>query len=316
MFGYIVKKVLSCVLTVFIVSVFAFMLIHVLPGDPARLSLGEEASQEAVDALRAEMNLDKPYVTQYVLWAKGIFEGDWGDSIRYKRPIEDVIAERLQKTLILGIPALLLASACGIVFGIISARKKGSALDQTITFASTVGLGTPVFWIAILLIYIFSVKLRLLPIQGYTSPTEDFEEFIKKAILPIISMAVALVAAVARQTRSNMLEILNQDYIRTSRANGIAKGAVVYKYALKNALIPVITIIGLQVRNVIGGAVVVEQVFNIPGLGSMMTAAVTNRDYLLIQAGVLVISIITVGCNLVVDILYGFIDPRIRKDWR
>lgn len=316
MFGYIVKKVFSCVLTVFIVSVFAFMLIHVLPGDPARLSLGEEASQEAVDALRAEMNLDKPYVTQYVLWAKGILEGDWGDSIRYKRPIEDVISERLQKTLILGIPALLLASACGIVFGIISARKKGSALDQTITFASTVGLGTPVFWIAILLIYIFSVKLRLLPIQGYTNPTEDFEGFIKKAILPIISMAVALVAAVARQTRSNMLEILNQDFIRTSRANGIAKGAVVYKYALKNALIPVITIIGLQVRNVIGGAVVVEQVFNIPGLGSMMTAAVTNRDYLLIQAGVLVISIITVGCNLAVDILYGFIDPRIRKDWR
>lgn len=316
MFGYIIKKVFSCIFIVFIVSVFAFALIHVLPGDPARLSLGEEASQEAVDALRAEMNLDKPYVVQYILWAKGIMEGDWGESIRYKRPIEDVISERLQKTLILGIPALLLASLCGIVFGILSAMKKGSPLDQIITFTSTVGLGTPVFWIAILLIYVFSVKLRLLPIQGYTSPTEDFGAFLQKAILPIISMAVALVAAVARQTRSNMLEIINQEYIRTSKANGISGGTVVYKYALKNALIPVITIIGLQVRNVIGGAVVVEQVFNIPGLGSMMTAAVTNRDYLLIQAGVLVISVITVGCNLIVDILYGCIDPRIRKDWR
>lgn len=316
MFGYIVKKALISILIIFLISVFAFTLIHVLPGDPARISLGEEASQEAVDALRAEMNLDKPYVTQYMLWIKGILHGDMGNSIRYKRPIETIISERLKKTLTIGIPALILSSVFGIVFGVISAMRKGKAIDQIVTFTSTVGLGTPQFWIGIFLIYLFAVKLRLLPIQGYTAQTEDFGDFIKKAILPIASLAFALVAAVARQTRSNMLEILNQDYIRTSKANGLASHLIVYKYALKNALIPVVTIIGLQVRNVIGGAVIVEQVFNIPGLGSMMTAAVTSRDYMLIQAGVLVISIITVSCNLVVDILYGFIDPRVKKDWR
>lgn len=316
MFGFIIKKVLICIMTIFLISVFAFMLIHILPGDPARISLGEEASQEAVDALRAEMNLDKPYVTQYWLWIKGLFEGDMGNSIRYKRPIEEIVSERLQKTLTIGVPALFLASVCGIICGVVSATHKGKIIDRILTFFSTIGLGTPVFWIGIFLIYLFSVKLRILPIQGYTSPFEDFGQYLRQAILPVVSLAIALVAAVARQARSNMLEIINQDYIRTSKANGLTNWRVTYKYALKNALIPVVTIIGLQVRNVIGGAVIVEQVFNIPGLGSMMTAAVTSRDYLLIQAGVLIISIITVGCNLFVDILYGFIDPRVRKDWR
>lgn len=316
MFGFIVKKVLICIMIIFLISIFAFMLIHILPGDPARISLGEEASQEAVDALRAEMNLDKPYVTQYLLWIKGVFEGDMGNSIRYKRPIEEIVSERLQKTLTIGVPALFLASVCGIFCGVVSATHKGKIIDRIVTFFSTIGLGTPVFWIGIFFIYLFAVKLRILPIQGYTSPFEDFGGYLRQAILPVVSLAIALVAAVARQARSNMLEIINQDYIRTSKANGLTNWRVTYKYALKNALIPVVTIIGLQVRNVIGGAVIVEQVFNIPGLGSMMTAAVTSRDYLLIQAGVLVISIITVGCNLFVDILYGFIDPRVRKDWR
>lgn len=313
MLGYLVQRVFISILVVFLVSLFAFSLMQVLPGDPARLALGWEASQDDVDALRKDLNLDKPLLSQYWLWIKNLFNGNFGKSIMYNRPIGDILAERLPRTVAIGIPALIIAVMLGIGSGIISAIRRGKLVDQVLTFLMTMGVGTPVFWVGILGIYVFAIGLKILPIQGFVSPFDDFGKYVHKAILPVFCLSLSLIASVARQTRSNMLEVINQDFIRTARANGIAERSVIFKHALRNALIPIITIIALQMRIVIGGSLLVEQVFNIAGLGSLLTAAIGGRDYLIVQGCVLLISMFTVACNLIVDILYGFVDPRIRE---
>ena len=313
---FIIKRVLISIVVVFLVSVFAFSLMHILPGDPARLSLGEEASQEDVDALREELNLNKPVLEQYFIWISGIFRGDFGQSIQYHRPVLDIMQERLPRTVAIGLPTLVISTIIGIAFGIISAIRRGKFIDQVITFLATIGMGTPVFWIGILGIYLFAMRLGILPIQGFTSPTEDFAKYVHQAILPVFCLSTHQVASVSRQTRTNMLDVINQDYIRTAKANGIRPSSIVFKHALRNALIPIVTVIAMQVRMVIGGSLIVEQVFNIAGIGQLLQTAVGNRDYLIVQGAVLVISRVTVGCNLLVDILYGVVDPRIRKTQR
>lgn len=313
---FIIKRVLISIVVVFLVSVFAFSLMHILPGDPARLSLGEEASQEDVDALREELNLNKPVLEQYFIWINGIFRGDFGQSIQYHRPVLDIMQERLPRTVAIGLPTLVISTIIGIAFGIISAIRRGKFIDQVITFLATIGMGTPVFWIGILGIYLFAMRLGILPIQGFTSPTEDFAKYVHQAILPVFCLSTHQVASVSRQTRTNMLDVINQDYIRTAKANGIRPSSIVFKHALRNALIPIVTVIAMQVRMVIGGSLIVEQVFNIAGIGQLLQTAVGNRDYLIVQGAVLVISLVTVGCNLLVDILYGVVDPRIRKTQR
>lgn len=316
MLKYIGKRLAVSVLIVFIVTVFSFSIIQILPGDPARIALGEEADQEAVDALRAEMHLDEPVVKQYFLWINDLLHGDFGDSIVERRPVAQIISERLPKTISLGIPALVISVSLGLCAGVISAIKRGKLPDQVVTFFTTLGVGTPIFWVGILGIYFFGLKLHILPIQGYTSPSVDFSQFVRKAVMPVICLAIPLVASVARHTRANLLEVINQDYVRTARANGVPEGRVIFQHSLKNALIPVITMIALQVRVVLGGSIVVEQVFNISGIGLLLKTAVGNRDYLIIQGCVLILSMITVGCNLIVDILYGLVDPKIRESWR
>lgn len=316
MLKYIMRRLAISALIIFIVTIFSFSIIHILPGDPARIALGEEASQAAVDALRKEMHLDKPIVEQYILWINDLLHGNFGNSIVERRPVKDIIAERLPKTISLGIPALLLSVTLGLCAGIISAIKRGKLPDQIVTFLTTLGVGMPVFWLGILGIYIFGLKLHWLPIQGYTAPSVDFQEFVRKAVMPVVCLAIQLIASVARHTRANLLEVINQDYVRTARANGIPERTVIFQHSLKNALIPVITMIALQVRVVLGGSIVVEQVFNISGIGLLLKTAVGNRDYLIIQGCVLILSMITVGCNLIVDILYGFVDPKIRESWR
>lgn len=313
---FIIKRVLISIVVVFLVSVFAFSLMHILPGDPARLSLGEEASQEDVDALREELNLNKPVLEQYFIWISGIFRGDFGQSIQYHRPVLDIMQERLPRTVAIGLPTLVISTIIGIAFGIISAIRRGKFIDQVITFLATIGMGTPVFWIGILGIYLFAMRLGILPVQGFTSPTEDFAKYVHQAILPVFCLSTHQVASVSRQTRTNMLDVINQDYIRTAKANGIRPSSIVFKHALRNALIPIVTVIAMQVRMVIGGSLIVEQVFNIAGIGQLLQTAVGNRDYLIVQGAVLVISLVTVGCNLLVDILYGVVDPRIRKTQR
>lgn len=316
MLKYIEKRLAISILIVFIVTVFSFSIIHILPGDPARIALGEEADQAAVDALRAKMHLDRPIVEQYILWINDLLHGNFGDSIVEHRPVADIISERLPKTISLGIPALIFSVSIGLCAGIVSAIKRGKLADQIVTFFTTLGVGTPIFWVGILGILIFGLKLKILPIQGYTLPSVDFEQYVRKAIMPVFCLAVPLIASVARHTRANLLEVINQDYVRTARANGIPERTVIFQHSLKNALIPVITMIALQVRVVLGGSVIVEQVFNISGIGLLLKTAVGNRDYLIIQGCVLILSMITVGCNLIVDILYGFVDPKIRESWR
>lgn len=316
MLKYIAKRLAISILIVFIVTVFSFSIIHILPGDPARIALGEEADQAAVDALRAKMHLDRPIVEQYILWINDLLHGNFGDSIVEHRPVADIISERLPKTISLGIPALIFSVSIGLCAGIVSAIKRGKLADQIVTFFTTLGVGTPIFWVGILGILIFGLKLKILPIQGYTLPSVDFEQYVRKAIMPVFCLAVPLIASVARHTRANLLEVINQDYVRTARANGIPERTVIFQHSLKNALIPVITMIALQVRVVLGGSVIVEQVFNISGIGLLLKTAVGNRDYLIIQGCVLILSMITVGCNLIVDILYGFVDPKIRESWR
>lgn len=316
MLRYIAKRFLIGVLLIFLVSVFAFALIHMLPGDPARLALGGDASTADIEAMRIAMNLDKPLLQQYWIWISGIFTGDMGKSFTYNRPITELMLERIPATLYIGLPALLLSAVLGSLCGIISAVKRGKFVDQALTFLTTIGLGTPVFWIGIFSVYIFSVQLDWLPITGYTPPTKDFGDFLLKAILPIFTMTVGMMAAVARQARSNMIEALNQDYVRTARANGIKESSVLFKHALINALIPVISMIGVQVRIAVGGSLITEVLFNIPGIGTLLNRAVSNRDYMLIQAGVLFVSIMTVLASMVMDVLYGIVDPRIRKNWR
>lgn len=312
MINYIIKRIGISLILIFLVSVFAFSLMHILPGDPVRMVLSEDAKQEDIDALRAELNLDKPLLTQYFTWVANIFKGDFGRSVMYNRPVADILNERLPRTLSIGIPAIVIAALFGIVLGVVSAVKRGKWIDKLITFFATIGVGTPMFWVGILGIFVFGMRLRLLPIQGYVGPTENFLDYCRYALMPVFCLTLALLASVTRQTRSNMLEVINQDYIRTARANGIAERSVIYKHALKNALIPIITVIALQVRIAIGGALIVEVVFNIAGMGQLIRLAVINRDYLIVQGCVFVISLVTVFVNLFVDILYGVVDPRIR----
>jgi len=312
MVRFIIRRILISFLIVFLVSVFSFSLMHLLPGDPARIALGQDASQEDVDALRAKMNLDKPIITQYYLWISGMLRGDFGDSIVYNRPVRDIIVQRLPKTVSIGVPALIISVVLGIVFGVVCAVKRGKAIDQILTFITTLGIGTPQFWIGILGIYLFAIKLRWLPIQGYVAPSENFFEYSKHAALPVFALSISMIASIARQTRSNMLDVINQDFIRTAKANGVVNSSIIFKHALRNTLIPIITIVAMQVRNVIGGSLIVENIFNIAGIGALLNVAVNNRDYLIVQSCVLIISLVTVVCNFAVDILYGVINPQIR----
>ena len=313
---FLLKRLGISVIIIFLVSILSFTLVHMLPGDPAVLALGSEASEEDIQTFREKYNLNKPVVEQYVIWITDAIQGNLGDSIAYSRPVLTCLAERLPRTISIGLPALIIASVFGILFGIISAVRRGKFVDNLITFISTIGLGAPQFWLGILGVYIFGMQLQLLPLSGYVAPTENFGQYIYYGIMPIFILSFSLLASVSRQTRSNMLEVINQDYIRTARANGLAERSVIYKHALKNALIPVITTIGLQVRVVVGGSLMVEQVFNIAGIGTLIVSAINGRDYMVIQGCIFVISVFIVIVNFVIDLLYGFVDPRIRKSWR
>lgn len=309
---FIVKKVLLSIVTVFAISIFAFLIMQMTPGDPVRAMLGAEADEAIVEATRTELNLDKPLVVQYTLWLKNALRGDFGTSLVLNQDIGEILATRIPVTLSLTIPALIISLVLGILIGVLCAVHRGSALDQIMTVLMTTMNGIPVFWIGIMMMYFFGVKLGWLPLMGYTSPFEDFGQYVAKAVMPVTIMAFGPLSSIARQVRTNMLEVINQDYIRTARANGLSENSVKYKHALKNSLIPVITLIALQVRSLVGGSLLGEQVFSIAGMGRLIMVSVMNKDYLVVQATVFVISLFVVACNLILDISYGLVDPRIR----
>jgi peptide/nickel transport system permease protein len=299
---------------VVIVSFLAFSIIQITPGDPVRVMLGPDATPEQVEALRHELWLDRPFAVQYFHWFENAIQGNLGISITYTVPVADILANRLPITGYLSAVALIISTLLGIIAGVIAAVRRGSFLDQIVSVASNVGIGIPIFWLGVLGIYFFSLKLGWLPVQGWTSPTEDFVKSTRQAIMPVVLLAIPSLALIARQTRSSMLEVINQDYIRTAFSKGLRERAVMLRHALKNALIPVITLLGLQVRVLVGGSVLVETIFNIPGMGRLLVLGGLNKDFPVVQGGILVLALVVCLANLLVDISYSWMDPRIKYE--
>ena len=290
---------------------------RLLPGDPLVIFMGRAAgtgamSQEQLEHLRVEYGLDKPLMVQYFNWMKGIFQGDLGTSIYYHEHVGRLLLERFPITLDLGLRAFVLSNFLGIVMGLFAALRRGKWIDTVATVFSYVGVTVPVFWLGILLMYAFGLKLGWLPIAGYTSPLDNFWMNTKQSIMPVICLTVMGLAVTARQMRSSALEVSQQDYIRTAWSKGLTERVVVMRHMLKNSLIPVITLMGIGLGLMFGGQVLVETVFAIPGIGRLLVSSVFAQDYQVVQSGTLVIASIIILSNLVVDISYGWLDPRIR----
>jgi peptide/nickel transport system permease protein len=301
------------VVVVFLVSIISFLLLQLVPGgDPVRAMLGLDATQEQVDSMRQEMWLDRPVIVQYFHWLGNALHGDLGKSLRYRENVTSLIKQRLPVTFHLAILALLLASIFGIMGGIICAIRRGSVIDQVISVFSNGAVAVPIFWLGILGIYVFSLTLGWLPTNGYTSPFDNFWLSTKKIIMPVICISLPTLALITRQTRSAMLEVVRQDYVRTAWSKGLTERGVIIKHALKNAMIPIVTLLGLGLPNLAGGSVLMETVFNVPGMGRLLVQAVLDKDFVVVQATVLIIGVIISVANLMVDISYGLLDPRIR----
>jgi peptide/nickel transport system permease protein len=314
---YIIRRLLMAVVVLFIVSLIVFFVMRLLPGDPLVIFMGQQAasgavSQEQLEHLRVEYGLDKPLPVQYVNWLVGIFHGDLGKSIYYHEDVGKLLLERFPVTLYLGLLAYILSSVGGIALGGLAAIRRGTWIDTLATTVANVGITIPVFWLGIMMIYLFGLELDWLPIAGFTSPLDDFWLSTKQAIMPVICLAITGLAYVARQMRSSMLEVIRQDYIRTAWSKGLSERVVINKHALKNSLIPVITLLGIGIGLVFGGSVLVETVFAIPGIGRLLVTSVFAQDYVVVQSGTLIIATAIILANLLVDIGYGWLDPRIR----
>ena len=310
---FIIRRVSMALVVIFVVTFITFMFLQLIPGDPVLYMLGLEATQEQIDALTRELHLDRPALVQYYHWLGGLFRGDLGRSLVYKEDVSDLIAGRLPVTIHLGLVSLLISVTLGIMAGIVSAVTRGSFLDQLITLMANVGVAVPTFWLGIMGIYLFGLKLGWLPIWGYTSPFENFWLSTRQLVMPALSLAVVPLAMMTRQSRSSMLEVVRQDYIRTARSKGLREGVIVMRHALKNALILIVTLIGLQVASLFSGSVLVETVFNIPGIGRLLVNAIFSKDFVVVQACVLVVAVLVAVVNLLTDIAYGWLDPRIRQ---
>ena len=290
---------------------------RLLPGDPILIYVSSTSayasmSPKAIDQLRAQYNLDKPLWVQYFLWLRNVFRGDLGESITYHEDVGGLIAKRLPITMHIGILGFIVATVLGTASGLLAGLRRGKLADQIITPLAYVGICIPIFWLGILLMYVFGLKLGWLPIGNYTSPFEDFWLNTKQLIMPVICQSVTGVAALSRQMRSSVLEVVQQDYIRTAWAKGLRERVIVTKHMLKNSLIPVITLMGFAVGLIFGGSVFIETVFNIPGVGRLMVDGIFSQDYVIVQACTLIFGGIILIVNLIVDVSYGWLDPRIR----
>jgi peptide/nickel transport system permease protein len=307
------------VLIIFIVTVMIFLFIRLLPGDPLTIYVNKTDMQQLTDEqlfeLREKFGLEKTLPVQYVDWVGGIFTGDLGRSIYYDVDVGLLVGERLPVTLYLGLLAFILSGFFGISFGVICALKRGTWIDTLVTLLANIGITMPSFWVGIILIYVMALQLGWLTASGgFVSPFENFGLSLQKTIMPVICLSLFSVASLTRLTRSSMLEVIQQDYIRTAWSKGLKERLIIGRHTIKNALIPVVTVIGLQIAYIFGGSVLIETVFNINGIGRLMTQSVMQQDFLVIQAGTLIIAVMVVLSNLIVDISYGWLDPRIRFD--
>jgi peptide/nickel transport system permease protein len=308
---------MHAIIVLLLVTVLVFFIMRLLPGDPLIIYVAQTAQLEAMppellDALRHEFGLDKPIVLQYLVWVTDIFRGDFGTSIFYREKVGTLMGERFPVTLHLGVVAFILGGILGILAGLLAAVRRGKWMDKIVTPITYLGITVPIFWLGILMIYLFGVTLGWLPISGYTNPFEDFWLSTRQIVMPVVCLAVFSLAANARQMRSAMLEVIRQDYVRTAWAKGLSERRVIIIHALKNSLIPVITLMGIGVGMIFGGSVLVETVFAIPGVGRLLVTSIFGQDYVVVQAITFVIAAIVLVVNLMVDISYGWFDPRIR----
>ena len=312
MLAFIVRRVAIIVPTLLFVTILIFSLQQLLPGDPAVVLAGEERDPNVVAYLREKLHLDEPLPVRYLYWIKGVLHGDLGESLRMQKPVTELIMEKLPVTLELAFFAIIIALAIGIPAGIVSAVKRGTAWDYGANVVALWGLSTPNFWLGIMLILLFSVTLGWLPASGFVSPFEDWRANLAALVMPAFVLGNAIAAVLMRHTRSAMLQVLSSDYVRTARAKGLPETGVVLKHALRNALIPVITLGALELGTLLSGAVLTEQVFSIPGFGKLIVDAVFNRDYAVVQGVVLFTATAYIVLNLIADILYVVVNPRIR----
>ena len=304
MLGYLAWRSLHSLLLLWLVTVVVFGLLHLTPGDPASLMLGEQATPEQIRDLRHALGLDEPLVTQYAWFLAHAVRGDFGASIRAQRPALEVVLERLPATLLLTAGAFTFALCVGLPIGVISAVKRLSLWDHGSMALALMGQSMPVFWLGLMLIVVFSVHLRWLPVSGAGGP--------EHLVLPAVTLGTFLIGLIIRLTRSSMLDVLGQDYVRTARAKGLAERAVIVRHALRNALIPVVTLLGLQLGMLLGGAVITETVFAWPGVGMVTVTAIYQHDYPVVQCAVFISAVLVVSINWAVDVLYHVLDPRIR----
>ncbi len=311
MFGYIARRVLATIPVVTVVAVLAFLLLR-LSGDPAAIIAGDSATTQQVAEIRVRLGLERPIVQQFAIWIGRVLRGDFGESFFFKKQVAELIRERLEPTAALAVCTLILAVVVAVPLGVLAAAKRGTWIDRAVMGFSVLGFSVPVFVIGYALIYLFAIELSWLPVQGYPRLSEGFWGFLERLILPSVTLAVIYVALIARITRTSVLEVMGTDHVRTARAKGLGEGAVLLRHVLRNAAVPIVTVIGLGVALLIGGVVVTESVYGIPGLGRLTVDAVLARDYPTVQAVILLFSVTYVLINLLVDLTYTFLDPRIR----
>jgi peptide/nickel transport system permease protein len=312
MYGYIFRRLLATIPVMLIVALVVFLLLHLTPGDPAAIIAGDYARPEDIERIRKNLGLDRPLYVQFFSWLGRVLSGDLGVSIFSDLPVSKLIGQRLEPTIALSISTIIFAVLVAIPLGTIAAYKAGTLVDRAVMAFAVLGFSVPVFVIGYVLMYFFSLKLGWFPVQGYKPIGEGFWPFLRSITLPTLALGIVYVALIARITRASVLEILTEDYIRTAKAKGLDDANLLVRHALRNAAVPIVTIIGIGVALLIGGVVVTESVFNIPGLGRLTIDAVLRRDYPIIQGVILVFSGIYVFVNLFIDILYTFLDPRIR----
>jgi peptide/nickel transport system permease protein len=312
MFAYVIRRILATIPVMAIVALFVFSLLYIAPGDPAAVIAGDQATPDDVERIRASLGLDRPYLVRFGAWVFDIIRGDLGVSIFTNLPVSLMIKQRIEPTLSLMLVTLILAITIAVPMGVVAAWKVGTWIDRAVMGFAVLGFSVPVFVVGYLLAYVFALQLDWLPVQGYTSISQGFGPWIENLILPAIALGSVYIALIARITRATMLEVLQQDYIRTARAKGAGQRSILFLHALKNAAVPIVTVIGIGIALLIGGAVVTESVFAIPGLGRLTVDAILRRDYPVIQGVILLFSFVYVLVNLAIDLLYTLFDPRIR----
>ena len=310
--GYLIRRIAATIPVMVVVALFVFSLLYIAPGDPASIIAGDQASPAEIERIRQSLGLDRPFLIRFAEWSWQILHADLGTSIFSGLPVSSLIAQRLEPTFSLMGLTIVIAVTVAVPVGVVAAWRAGTMIDRAIMLFAVFGFSVPVFVVGYGLAYLFAVRLEWFPVQGYSPIAGGFREWLKGISLPALTLSFSYIALIARVTRATMLEVLNQDFIRTARAKGLGEGAVLFTHALKNAAVPIVTVIGLGIALLIGGAVVTESVFSIPGLGRLTVDAILQRDYSVLQAVVLLFSFIFVLVNLAVDLVYILVDPRVR----